>query len=179
MNAFLADEGLHQACAVLGVNLRDVENKLRVNHLQLSSHPLNRRPKVGRKVPDSYKKHSASPHTLQLRLTLALYSRGLSLGTLDEEMSIVAGQHPKLEAYLAEQNDKVREVVIAIKNKEAELSAAIAANEVIAQQCRGSGYWSHQLVLGKSCSQCGVGFTRSRASPPKVQGRGTGEESRC
>jgi hypothetical protein len=55
------------------------------------------------------------------------------LATLDEEMSIVAGQRPKLEAYLAEQDDKVREVVDAIKNKEAELSAAIAANEVIAQ----------------------------------------------
>ncbi|WP_244273711.1 DUF3732 domain-containing protein [Acidovorax soli] len=48
-------------------------------------------------------------------------------------MSIVAGQRPKLEAYLAEQDEKVREVVDAIKSKEAELSAAIAANEVIAQ----------------------------------------------
>lgn len=55
------------------------------------------------------------------------------LATLDEEMSIVAGQRPKLEAYLAEQDEKVREVVDAIKSKEAELSAAIAANEVIAQ----------------------------------------------
>lgn len=55
------------------------------------------------------------------------------LTTLDEEMSIVVGQRPKLEAYLAEQDDKVREVVDAIKSKEAELSAAIAANEVIAQ----------------------------------------------
>lgn len=55
------------------------------------------------------------------------------LATLDEEMSIVAGQRPKLEAYLAEQDDKVREVADAIKNKEAELSAAIAANEMIAQ----------------------------------------------
>jgi hypothetical protein len=55
------------------------------------------------------------------------------LTTLDEEMSIVAGQRPKLEAYLTEQDDKVREVVDAIKSKEAELSAAIAANEVIAQ----------------------------------------------
>lgn len=55
------------------------------------------------------------------------------LATLDAEMSIVAGQRPKLEAYLAEQDGKVQEVVRAIKNKEAELSAAIAANEVIAQ----------------------------------------------
>ncbi|MGX7006042.1 DUF3732 domain-containing protein [Caballeronia sp. KNU42] len=55
------------------------------------------------------------------------------LATLDEEMSIVAGQRPKLEAYLTEQDDNVREVVDAIRSKEAELSAAIAANEVIAQ----------------------------------------------
>ncbi|MDM0010148.1 DUF3732 domain-containing protein [Variovorax sp. J22G73] len=55
------------------------------------------------------------------------------LATLDAEMSIVAGQRPKLEAYLAEQDNKVREIVDAIKSKEAELSAAISANEVIAQ----------------------------------------------
>ena len=55
------------------------------------------------------------------------------LATLDAEMSIVAGQRPKLEAYLTEQDGKVQEVVDAIKNKEVELSAAIAANEVIAQ----------------------------------------------
>lgn len=55
------------------------------------------------------------------------------LETLDAEMSIVAGQRPKLEAYLAEQQGKVQDLVDAIKNKEVELSAAIAANEVIAQ----------------------------------------------
>lgn len=55
------------------------------------------------------------------------------LTTLDTEMSIVAGQRPTLEAYLAEQDDKVQEIVSAIKDKETELSAAIAANEVIAQ----------------------------------------------
>ena len=55
------------------------------------------------------------------------------LATLDEEMRIVAGQRPKLEAYLTEQDGKVQEIVDAIKSKEAELSAAIAANEVIAQ----------------------------------------------
>lgn len=53
------------------------------------------------------------------------------LATLDEEMSIVAGQRPKLDAYLAEQDEKVRETVDTIKNKEAELYAAIAANEII------------------------------------------------
>ena len=55
------------------------------------------------------------------------------LATLDADMSIVAGQRPKLEAYLAEQEGKVQEVVDAIKNREAELSAAIEANEIIAQ----------------------------------------------
>lgn len=55
------------------------------------------------------------------------------LATLDAEMSIVAGQRPRLEAYLVEQDGMVQEIVNAIKHKEAELSAAIAANEVIAQ----------------------------------------------
>lgn len=55
------------------------------------------------------------------------------LATLDAEMSIVAGQRPKLDASLTEQNGKVQEIVDAIKNKEVELSSAIAANEVIAQ----------------------------------------------
>ena len=55
------------------------------------------------------------------------------LATLDAEMSIVAGQRPKLDAYITEQEGKVQEVVDAIKSKEVELSAAIAANEVIAQ----------------------------------------------
>jgi hypothetical protein len=55
------------------------------------------------------------------------------LTTLDKEMRIVAGQRPKLEAYLAEQDVKVLEIMASIKNKEAELAAAIAANEVIAQ----------------------------------------------
>ena len=55
------------------------------------------------------------------------------LRTLDEEMLIVAGQRPKLAAYLTEQDDKVQEIVGAIKKKEAELSAAIAASEVLAE----------------------------------------------
>jgi hypothetical protein len=54
------------------------------------------------------------------------------LATLDAEMSIVVGQRPKLESYLAEQEGRVREIVDNIKSKEAELSAAIAANEIIA-----------------------------------------------
>lgn len=46
------------------------------------------------------------------------------LATLDEEMSIVAGQRPKLEAYLVELQGKVQELVDAIKSKDIELSAA-------------------------------------------------------
>lgn len=55
------------------------------------------------------------------------------LATLDEEMSIVVGQRPKLELYLSELGGKVQEVIDAITDKEVELSAAIATNEVIAQ----------------------------------------------
>jgi len=54
------------------------------------------------------------------------------LATLDAELSIVVGQRPKLESYLAEQEAKVRETVDAIKSKEGELSSAIAANEIMA-----------------------------------------------
>lgn len=55
------------------------------------------------------------------------------LASLDAEMSIVVEQRPKLDAYVAELEGQVQEIVDSIKNKEAELSAAIAANEVIAQ----------------------------------------------
>lgn len=55
------------------------------------------------------------------------------LGTLDKELRIATGQRPKLEAYLTELAGKTDGVVGAIKQKEAELSAAISANEVIAQ----------------------------------------------
>jgi hypothetical protein len=55
------------------------------------------------------------------------------LESLDKELRIAAGQRPKLEAYLTELVSKVDGIVGAIKQKEAELSAAISANEVIAQ----------------------------------------------
>lgn len=55
------------------------------------------------------------------------------LEALDKEMSIVAGERPKLEACIAEQDEVVQKVVNEIKSKEAELSAAITTNEVIAQ----------------------------------------------
>ena len=55
------------------------------------------------------------------------------LESLDAELRIATGQRPKLEAYLSDLDGKAQEIAGAIKEKEAELSAAIAANEVIAQ----------------------------------------------
>jgi len=54
------------------------------------------------------------------------------LDSLDKELRIATGQRPKLDAYLAELAGKVDEIAHGIKAKEAELSAAISANEVIA-----------------------------------------------
>lgn len=55
------------------------------------------------------------------------------LESLDKELRIATGQRPKLEAYLNELAGKTDRIVGAIKQKEAELSAAISANEVISQ----------------------------------------------
>jgi len=55
------------------------------------------------------------------------------LGSLDRELRIATGQRPKLESYLTELAGKADGIAGAIKQKEAELSAAISANEVIAQ----------------------------------------------
>jgi hypothetical protein len=55
------------------------------------------------------------------------------LESLDKELRIATGQRPKLEAYLTELADKADVIAGAIKQMEAELSAAISANEVIAQ----------------------------------------------
>lgn len=55
------------------------------------------------------------------------------LATLDKELRIATGQRPKLEAYLAELTGTLDGIVGDIKQKEAELSAAISANEIIAQ----------------------------------------------
>lgn len=55
------------------------------------------------------------------------------LESLDNELRVATGQRPKLEAYLTELAGKADEVAGAIRQKEAELSAAISANEVIAQ----------------------------------------------
>lgn len=55
------------------------------------------------------------------------------LRSLDTHLRIATGQRPKLDAYLSELDGRAQEIASAIKEKEAELSAAIEANEVIAQ----------------------------------------------
>lgn len=55
------------------------------------------------------------------------------LASLDAELRIATGQRPKLEAYLTELTAKADEIAGTIRQKEAELAAAISANEVIAQ----------------------------------------------
>ncbi|BFM11212.1 DUF3732 domain-containing protein [Simiduia litorea] len=55
------------------------------------------------------------------------------LESLEKELRIATGQRPKLETYLADQTGKADGIAGHIKQKEAELSAAISANEVIAQ----------------------------------------------
>lgn len=55
------------------------------------------------------------------------------LESLDKELRIATGQRPKLEAYLAELAGKADGIAGAIKQKQAELSGAISANEVIAR----------------------------------------------
>jgi hypothetical protein len=55
------------------------------------------------------------------------------LVSLHEELRVATGQRPKLEAYLTELAGKVDQIAGAIRRKEAELSAEISANEVIAQ----------------------------------------------
>ncbi|HNO75561.1 MAG TPA: DUF3732 domain-containing protein [Nitrosomonas mobilis] len=55
------------------------------------------------------------------------------LESLNKELRIAIGQRPKLEAYLTELTGKADGIAGHIKQKETELSAAISANEVIAQ----------------------------------------------
>lgn len=55
------------------------------------------------------------------------------LQSLDAELRIATGQRPMLDAYLSDLDGRAQEIAGAIKEKEAELSATIAANELIAQ----------------------------------------------
>ena len=73
-----------------------------------------------------------SEQNLALESPIAAVLLG-ELSSLDKELRIATGQRPKLEAYLSELTGKVDEIASAVRQKEAELSAAISANEVIAQ----------------------------------------------
>lgn len=55
------------------------------------------------------------------------------LRSLEVELRIATGQRPKLEAYVSELDGEAMGIAGTIKEKEAELAAAIAANEAIAQ----------------------------------------------
>ncbi|MGE5435890.1 MAG: DUF3732 domain-containing protein [Syntrophothermus sp.] len=55
------------------------------------------------------------------------------LNTLEMEMRIVNGDRPKLNAYLIELENEIKSISEQIKTKELELSAAISANEKIAE----------------------------------------------
>ncbi|KRU53885.1 DUF3732 domain-containing protein [Pseudomonas aeruginosa] len=55
------------------------------------------------------------------------------LASLDKELRVATGQRPKLDAYLTELAGTVDEIRDEIKQKEAELSAAISANEFLAK----------------------------------------------
>lgn len=55
------------------------------------------------------------------------------LESLETELRVATGQRPKLVAYLAELTAQTDGIAADIKQKETELSAAIAANEVIAE----------------------------------------------
>jgi len=54
------------------------------------------------------------------------------LSSLAEEMTLVEGERPHLDAYLAEQREKVQTLVDKIRTGEIELASAIVANEAIA-----------------------------------------------
>lgn len=55
------------------------------------------------------------------------------LSSLEAELNIVTGERPKLDAYLADQIEELNLIVRNIYNKETELSAVIATNEVIVE----------------------------------------------
>ena len=73
------------------------------------------------------------------------------LDSLDQEMKAVVGERPALDAYLAEQRKEVQSVGDQIRNKEVELSAAIATNEVLAQMGSRNNAASRVVALS-ACS---------------------------
>lgn len=73
-----------------------------------------------------------SEYNLGLELPIATVLLN-ELKSLDDELRFASSQRPQLDAYLSDLNDKVQAIALTIREKESELSAAIAANEVIAQ----------------------------------------------
>ena len=71
-----------------------------------------------------------SERNLALELPIATVLLN-ELESLDAELRIATSQRPKLDAYLSNLESKAHEITKAINEKEAELSAAIAANEMI------------------------------------------------
>lgn len=69
------------------------------------------------------------------------------LESLDREMNAVVGERPQLDAYLDEQRRELQRIGDQIRNKEVELSAAIAASEVISQM--GSRNNAASRVVGR------------------------------
>jgi hypothetical protein len=55
------------------------------------------------------------------------------LESLEREMAAVVGERPVLDEYLAAQRQEIQDVGDRLRNKEVELSAAIASSEIIAQ----------------------------------------------
>jgi len=55
------------------------------------------------------------------------------LESLEQEMAAVVGERPVLDEYLAAQRQEIQNVGDQLRNKEVELSAAIASSEIIAQ----------------------------------------------
>jgi hypothetical protein len=97
------------------------------------------------------------------------------LQSLEKELRIATGQRPKLEAYLTELAGNADEIAGAIKRKEAELSAAISANEVIAQM--GTRNTAAARVVGRislfletPTPERGPCQAGSEESPPQQQG---------
>ncbi len=67
---------------------------------------------------------------MQTPLAAALIAE---LESLDREMAAVVGERPALDEYLAGQRQEIQDIGDQIRNKEVELSAAIASSEIIAQ----------------------------------------------
>jgi len=87
-----------------------------------------------------------SEQNLALESPIATVLLG-ELSSLDRELRIATDQRPKLEAYMAELTGKVDEIASAIRQKEAALSAAISANEAIAQM--GTRHNAAARVVGR------------------------------